>query len=209
MTAIIVIAKAPVAGRSKTRLCPPCDPAEAATIAEAALADTLHAVAGASVARRVLVLDGAAGDWLPGGFEVVAQGAGGLARRLADAFCAVGEPALLIGMDTPQVTPRLLDRSAGLLARGDAVLGRACDGGYWAIGLRRPDPRVFANVPMSSPVTARRQMRRLTDLGLRPVELPVLRDVDRFDDARAVAASVPGSRFARAVHASDAGRAPA
>jgi len=43
--ALVVMAKAPVAGRCKTRLCPPLDPAQAATLAEAALADTLQTVA--------------------------------------------------------------------------------------------------------------------------------------------------------------------
>ncbi len=207
MTAIIVIAKAPVAGRAKTRLCPPCDAAEAAAIAEAALADTLRAAGATTAERHVLVLDGQAGDWLPAGWEVVPQAAGDLAERLAAAFRAVGGPSLLIGMDTPQVTPRLLARSLAALAGADAVLGTACDGGYWAIGLRHPDSRAFSGIPMSSPLTAQYQLQRLSDLGLRTAELPVLCDVDTVEDACAVAASLPGSRFAAAVRASTAARA--
>src|SRR5690606_41709335 len=53
--------------------------------------------------RRVLVLDGSPGPWLPPGFDVVPQGTGGLDERLADAFARCDGPALLIGMDTPQV----------------------------------------------------------------------------------------------------------
>ena len=199
MTSLIVIAKAPRAGRSKTRLCPPCTPRQAATLARAALVDTLDAVRATPAARHVLVLDGEPGDWLPPGFEVLPQRGAGLDERLAHAFADVGGPALLIGMDTPQGTPRDLGTGLGRLAGADAVLGPAPDGGYWAIGLREPDPEVFLGVPMSTPRTCRAQRTRLAGLGLRVAELPALRDVDLIADARAVAALAPRGRFARAL----------
>jgi uncharacterized protein len=198
---VIVIAKAPVPGRSKTRLCPPCTPAEAARLAEAALADTLHAVAATPAQRRVVVLDGEPGPWLPDGCEVVAQRGRGLDERLANAFDDVGGPALLIGMDTPQVTPALLSESARRLAVADAVLGLALDGGFWALGLRRPDASLIVGVPMSVAHTGRRQRERLRAAALNVGMLSALRDVDRIEDARAVAARVPGGRFARALEA--------
>ncbi len=121
-----MIAKAPVPGRVKTRLCPPCTPAGAAALAEAALGDTLAAVARSRRAgRRVLVLDGEPGPWLPRGFEVVPQRGDGLAERLAAAFADVGGPALLIGMDTPQVSPALLDDGLRALDGADAALAPA------------------------------------------------------------------------------------
>ncbi len=207
--ALAVIAKAPVAGRSKTRLCPPCSPAQAAALAEAALGDTLSAVARTPAARHVLVLDGEPGQWLADAlgqagkeiddFEVIAQRGGGLADRLAGAFADIGQATLLIGMDTPQITRALLARGLHELAQAsnDAVLGRAHDGGYWAIGLRDPDPRVFDGVPMSTWETGDIQRRRLRALGLSTVELDALRDVDQFVDALEVAARAPRTRFAR------------
>jgi len=107
-TTLLVIAKEPVAGRVKTRLVPPCTPEQAAALAEAALADTLHAVLAVPARRRVLVLDGEPGPWLPPGFDVMPQCGGGLDERLAGAFAAISGPALLVGMDTPQLTPGLL-----------------------------------------------------------------------------------------------------
>ena len=159
---LLVIAKAPVPGRVKTRLCPPCTPAQAAALAEAALADTLEVVAATPARARVLALEGPTGAWLPSGFDVVAQSGGGLDHRLAAAFAAVEGPAVLIGMDTPQVTVSLLCEAAdALLTPGrDVVLGPASDGGWWAIGLRRPDPRVFLGVEMSTAHTGARQDRK-------------------------------------------------
>jgi rSAM/selenodomain-associated transferase 1 len=197
---IIVMAKEPVPGRVKTRLCPPCSPAQAAALARAALADTLDAALATSAGRVVLALDGRPGPWCPPGVEVVAQGDGPLDRRLTAAWAAATSgPAVLIGMDTPQVTSAELDAAIGALADHDAVLGLAADGGWWALGLQRPHPLAFAGVPMSRPDTGARQRERLTALGLRTGRLPVHTDVDTWDDAVAVARSTPGGRFAGAV----------
>jgi len=201
MAHLLVIAKAPVPGRSKTRLCPPCTPEQAAALAEAALVDTLAAVAETPCDGRTVVLEGARGDWLPDGFEVIPQRGRGLDERLAAAFSHRDGPTLLIGMDTPQVSPGLLGEALEELERPgtDAVLGPAEDGGYWAIGLRSPRPAVFEGVPMSSPRTGACQRDRLRRLGLAVRDLPTLRDVDYIDDARSVAAERPLGEFARAL----------
>lgn len=142
--ALLVIAKEPRPGRVKTRLTPPFTSEEAAALAEASLADTLDAVARTPARRRVLVLDGEPGPWLPAGVEVVPQCAGGLDERLAAAFAGCDGPALLIGMDTPQVTPELLTVD---FADCDAWFGPAADGGFWALGLADPDPELLRGCP--------------------------------------------------------------
>ncbi|MFJ3539238.1 DUF2064 domain-containing protein [Streptomyces sp. NPDC090109] len=195
MTTLLVIAKQPLPGRVKTRLTPPFTPEEAASLAEAALADTLATAARVPVDRHVLVLDGAPGPWLPPGFHVVPQAAGGLDVRLAAAFAACDGPALLIGMDTPQITPEVL---APALRRDahDAWFGPAADGGFWALGLAVPDPALLLGVPMSRSDTGAVQYARLRAAGLGVGLLPVLHDVDTARDARHVAAEAPGTRFA-------------
>ncbi len=200
--ALVVMAKAPAAGWSKTRLCPPCTPREAAMLAEAALRDTTAAVASTPCRRRVLALEGKPGVWLAPGFDLVPQQGRGLAERLGNALLAADGPALVVGMDTPQLTPRLLRDAAERLMASDvhAVLGPALDGGYWTIGLRRPDPDAFRGVPMSAPDTCAAQRRRLNELGLRTAELLPLRDVDTFVDALAVARDWPDTAFAAALH---------
>ncbi|MFI1733227.1 DUF2064 domain-containing protein [Streptomyces acidicola] len=193
MTTLLVIAKEPRPGRVKTRLTPPFTPVEAAALAAAALTDTLRTVAATPARRRVLVLDGRAGRWLPPGFDVVPQCAGALDERLAAAFADCAGPTLLIGMDTPQVTPELLTVD---LDEGDACLGPAEDGGFWALGLADPDPELLRGVPMSTPTTGAAQRDRLVAAGLRVHDLPRLRDVDTAADAEAVAAEAPHSHFA-------------
>jgi rSAM/selenodomain-associated transferase 1 len=212
--AIVVIAKAPQPGRSKTRLCPPCTPAQAAALAAAALADTLAAVAATPARRRVLALDGGL-DHVPAGFDVVGQRGAGLGERLGHALSVAGGPALVVGMDTPQLTAPALTHVAERLIQGDvdAVLGPAFDGGYWTIGLRSPDPAAFEGVPMSTERTCAAQKRRLVQLGLVVATLPRLRDVDTIDDARAVARDCPDTAFATALarqerHAASASARP-
>jgi rSAM/selenodomain-associated transferase 1 len=201
---LAVIAKAPVAGRVKTRLCPPCTPRQAAALAEAALRDTLAAMAAAAQlagcrVRRAIVLDGAPGAWA-GDERVVAQRGGGLDERLAHAFADLGGggPVLIVGMDTPQLTGELLAAALAALAGHDAVLGPALDGGYWGIGLRRPDARALLGVPMSAEHTLAAQRARLGELGLRVADAATLVDVDTIEDAALVAAGAPGTAFARA-----------
>ncbi|MCJ0872649.1 DUF2064 domain-containing protein [Streptomyces sp. AP-93] len=195
MSTLLVIAKAPVAGRVKTRLTTEFTPQQAADLALASLQDTLAAVLATPVRRRILVLDGEPGPWIPAGIEVAPQSTGGLDVRLAAAFALAAGPALLIGMDTPQVTPDLL--ALGLdFTSADAWFGPADDGGFWALGLAAPDPALLLGVPMSVPETGKIQRLRLTDAGLAVHDLPELCDVDTPTDARRVAAAAPRTRFA-------------
>lgn len=205
MSTLAVICKEPVSGRVKTRLSPPWTTEQAAALAVAALHDTFEAVRATPCDRRVAVLDGAPGPWLGGGVHVVPQRGDGLAERLAAAFADLGGPTVVIGMDTPQVTPALLEHALHATAIHGAALGPAADGGYWAIGLDRADSGVFAGVPMSTAQTGARQRARLIACGFTPAALPPLVDVDDASSARAVAATAPASRFARVLHALEPG----
>ena len=197
---LLVLAKAPVPGRVKTRLCPPCSPDQAATLAEAAIVDTLAAATATPGVRPVLVLDGVPGEWVPNGLEIVPQVEGDLGARLAGAFATVDGPAVLLGMDTPQVTSGTLRAAVDALLRPgtDAVLGHTVDGGWWIIGFRSPQPSAFVGVPMSTAQTGALQANRLNELGLSVTTLAVETDVDTFADARTVARRSPTTAFGRA-----------
>jgi rSAM/selenodomain-associated transferase 1 len=202
---VIVLAKAPEAGRSKTRLIGAWTPQQAADLAEAALVDTLTAVAGFD-ADLLCVLDGATGPWLPAGVAVVPQADGSLGERIAAAFATAfarsAGPVVLVGMDTPQLTARHLAAAVAALGSADACLGRAADGGWWCLGLRSAvAPATISSVPTSRSDTGALQRAALVASGLSVADLPVLTDVDTPDDALAVAALAPDSRFARLVAA--------
>jgi uncharacterized protein len=199
----LVLAKAPVPGQVKTRLCPPCTPHQAATVAAAALADTLDTVGGMPAVRHVLVLSGPAPT--PPGWRTLPQHGTGLGERLAHAYTATAIPgvaSVLVGMDTPQLTPAHLAGVVAGMDTADAVLGPAADGGWWVLGLRNPSRGgVLTAVPMSTPDTARYTEAALRRHGARVARVGQLTDVDTAADARAVAAACPGSRFAAAVRA--------
>ncbi|MGC0316773.1 glycosyltransferase A (GT-A) superfamily protein (DUF2064 family) [Kitasatospora acidiphila] len=212
---LLVIAKAPVPGRVKTRLTPSCSPEQAAALAEAALTDTLHTLATVPAGRRLLVLDGEPGRWLPPGWQVVPQCAGGLDERLAAAFTLAARlaphaPALLVGMDTPQLPAAALAEPLSAVERTgvDAWYGPAADGGFWAFGLARPTEelarRLLLGVPMSTAGTGAALLERLARLDLTIRQLPLLTDVDTIRDAEQVAAEAPGSRFAARLRSSHA-----
>jgi uncharacterized protein len=201
---IVVVAKEPLPGKVKTRLVPACTPDQAARIAEAALADTLTTASKTPATRRILLLDG--NYPAPPGWEVTKQRGDGLAERLANGFTETAWPGLstlLIGMDTPQVTPSLLASVADGLSHVDAVLAPAEDGGWWALALREPHHgAALATVPMSRHDTGKLTTEALVHQGLSVSLAPALRDVDTAADLPAVAALCPhGSRFHQALSA--------
>ncbi len=208
MTAhLLVVAKAPVPGYSKTRLAASVGPEQAAELAADALLDTLAAGAAAfAVGRRHVALAGdlsagaraaelrkALADW-----QVRPQADGTFGQRLARAHAQVPGPVVQIGMDTPQATPDDLRVVAEQLGTADAVLGRAVDGGWWVLGLQEPrHARCLVDVPMSTAHTADATCTALVAAGLDPVETLVLQDVDTAADADAVAARHQDLAFAR------------
>jgi glycosyltransferase A (GT-A) superfamily protein (DUF2064 family) len=194
---LVVIAKQPVPGRVKTRLIGACTPAEAAELAGCAVADTLTALEDFPCQERVILLDGEPDGWLPAGWRVLPQVTGDLAERLSAGFDALpAGPALLVGMDTPQLHAGLLGFDP---SRYDSCLGLAADGGFWAIGFADPHRAraCIAEVPMSTNRTGAEQHRRLLAAGLRVQQLPTLTDVDTPATAEQVARLAPHTRFAR------------
>jgi uncharacterized protein len=207
---LLVVAKAPVPGRAKTRLAATVGDQIAAEIAAAALLDTLEAVAATPVATRVVALtgelDAAAGaDEIRrrlASFSVIGQRGNDFGERLAnahaDAAAVDGHPVLQIGMDTPQVTAELLGDCGRRLAESSAVLGFARDGGWWALGVDTPGlAECLRDVPMSQPDTGALTLKALHGNGVDVALLDELADFDVADDVAAVReVCQPGSRFA-------------
>lgn len=188
---IIIFAKAPQAGRVKTRLIPALGGEGAAHLAQRMLQATLATAQAAALGPLQLCLSPPPGDpaWAefawPAGVELRDQGDGDLGQRMARAVeegVQKGIPVLLIGTDCPQLTPALLRQAAEALSRHDSVMFPASDGGYVLLGLRHSHPRVFAEIVWSSASVASSTRVRLAELGWSLFEGPQLDDIDCPDD---------------------------
>jgi glycosyltransferase A (GT-A) superfamily protein (DUF2064 family) len=200
VTTVVVIAKETIPGKVKTRLTPTFSFAEAATLAEASLADTLAVVRTLGARERILYFDG---TLLPAGsedFTVVPQAPGPLDERIAALFDRLSGPSILVGMDTPQLNRSHLAHAVeNWSPEVDAWFGPATDGGFWALGLREPCGDLVRGVPMSRDDTGAHQLARLAAAGLRVSLLPPLTDVDTADTAVEVAELAPDGAFAAAL----------
>jgi len=219
---LLVVAKSPVPGEAKTRLTALLSPEQAADLAAAALLDTLAAVSATPSGCRVVALTGdlAHAQRRPelqealGNFLVVRQRGVAFAERLVAAHHDAAEAGgagggvLQVGMDTPQLTPGMLAGAAAQLSsrHTDAVLGPASDGGWWALGVRRPElADVLREVPMSRSDTGALTLAALRRGSARVHLLEELNDVDTPADIRAVANAAPGTLFADAAARVDTG----
>jgi rSAM/selenodomain-associated transferase 1 len=198
--AVGVMAKAPQAGRSKTRLCPPLLPVQAAALSAAFLRDVTENIAAAAQAASIAGLIA----YAPAGSEALfdghlAEGTGllladgvtdmpsdvqGFGRCLLHAIQTMLEQgfgaACVLNSDSPTLPTSLLVRTAQvLLAAGDRiVLGPAEDGGYYLLGMKAAHARLFADIAWSTKAVADATRARAAELGLEVVELPVWYDVD-------------------------------
>jgi hypothetical protein len=199
MQTLIIVARRPLAGATKTRLCPPLDGETAAALYECFLRDTLlNARRVPGVQPVIIYTPEDAGSYfaeLAPDFQARPQHGADLGHRLAHAFdeaLAVAETrAVAIGTDSPDLPHRYISGAFALLAGGaDLVLGPADDGGYYLIGLRRPQPRLFHEVPMSTASVLKDTLTLARELGLRSELLPPWYDIDTHSDLRRFQANV-------------------
>ncbi len=193
--AVLVFAKAPLAGYAKTRLIPALGADGAARLAERLLRHAVEAAAAAGIGPVRLCCAPDIGHPAfaalarESALELVAQGDGDLGERMARAFAdtlATHPRALLIGTDACALDAAYLRDAAAALHAHDAVFGPASDGGYTLVGLARPMPRLFEGMAWSSPRVMAETRRRLRELGVSHVELATLADVDEPADLRHV-----------------------
>jgi rSAM/selenodomain-associated transferase 1 len=217
--AIAVMAKAPQAGRCKTRLSPPLSPEQAAGLSAAFLRDITENILRAGTGIHGCIAYAPAGleslfdgHLAPGTGLVLADGspdmpAGieGFGRclyhaidsLLAAGFCS----AVVLNSDSPTLPAEFLARTAAILAQpGDrAVLGPADDGGYYLLGMKAPHAHLFAGIAWSTADVAAQTRARARDIGLELVELPYWYDVDdaaslaRLVDDLATGAQAPAT----------------
>ena len=190
---LVVFAKAPQPGSTKTRLIPALGAQGAAALARRMLTHTLDQALAANVGTVELCMSSApnALAWtdldLPAGIERSDQGNGDLGQRMARAVDRVTtttlcQPVLLMGTDCPALSATHIGQAAHALAQHDAVVIPVADGGYVLIGLHAPCPVVFTGMAWSTPAVAGETLRRMDALNLRVWVGPQLHDIDEPAD---------------------------
>jgi len=202
---VALFAKAPVAGQVKTRLTPPLTREEAAVVARACLEATIASVANDPALPVTLFLEGALDESLERlvrsrSIDVRPQGAGGLGERLRAAFevlfAAGASGAIAIGSDSPSLPAGRLREAAAALLDHDAVLGPAEDGGYYLLGLARPEWRLLEGIPWSTGAVSRVTLERAAAIGASVRVLEPWYDVDDIETlGRALADAPRGGAF--------------
>lgn len=196
--ALAIMAKAPRPGKVKTRLSPPLTPEQASELNSCFLRDTvdsLHAATLATPAEWVISYtpvgeEAAFRGILDGGALLISQRGDGFGERLLataeDLFACGFSAVCLIDSDSPTVPTAEFIRAAELLlAPGRrAALGPSEDGGYYLIGLQRPEARLFEDITWSTGVVSAQTLKRAEEIQL-PVEL--LREWYDVDDANSLA----------------------
>lgn len=190
---IIIFAKAPLPGLSKTRLIPALGENGSATLAKRLLDHTIRQALAAEVGPVELCVSPGLHHptWqtvsIPSSIQWSEQGNGNLGDRLARRVLrsgSTGEPVLLIGMDCPSLDSSRLRSAAAELQGHDAVIVPATDGGYVLLGLQRFDAVVFTGIPWSTQMVAAETLKRLRLLNWSVRTLPTLHDIDEPDDLR-------------------------
>ena len=185
--ALFVVAKQPAAGQTKTRLCPPLDGATAAALYECFLRDTLALMMQvAGVQRSIAYLpedaDGYFRDLAPAMGLTPQRGAdlgARLDQLLTDALAGGAQQAVVMDSDSPTLPAAYIAQAFALLdGPYDVVIGPCDDGGYYLIGLKQPQPRLFHEVTMSTPTVVRDTLAIAAELGLQIALLPTWYDVD-------------------------------
>jgi uncharacterized protein len=194
LPALVVMAKRPQAGRTKTRLCPPLSPQQAADLYEAFLRDVLQAGAalpGVQLAVAVTPPDAQSLDYFrdlapPGTLLLPVTGAT-IGRCLDAALSALLERGhrrvAAVSSDSPTVQPALIATAFERLSAADVVLSPGDDGGYYLIGVKARYPQLFADdIPWSTEAVAARTLARARELGLLVDLAPPILDVDTVED---------------------------
>ncbi len=196
--ALIVVAKEPQAGRTKTRLSPPLSGQQAADLARCFLLDTLELMLRVEIAQSILAYTPDEAEpffrrFVPSGFKFIPQVGVDLGERLDNvlAHCLQGgyEQAVVMDSDSPSLPKAILERAFRELENPDVdvVLGPCEDGGYYLIGVKARCPALFQEITWSTSAVTTETLHRAQEHGLRVACLPHWYDVDMYVDLQRLA----------------------
>jgi uncharacterized protein len=188
---LVIMAKQPAVGQTKTRLSPPLTPVEAAALYEALLRDTVLLAASLNDVQLALAITPPAALaslrlisppqtllWPVSGTDI-----GDCLHQVLSGLLMAGyRRALALNSDGPTLPIAYLQVALTLLEQADVVLGPSEDGGYYLIGIKQPQPDLFRDIAWSTPQVTPQTLARAEGLGLRVALLPPWYDVDTAAD---------------------------
>ena len=202
--ALAVMARAPAPGKVKTRLCPPLSPEQAAEFYECVLRDVLGDLIPSARWDTWVAYAERSRDYflrLPEqGMALLPQRGASLGERMHAVFvdlCHAGyRQVVLVGSDVPALQAASVAQACEVLEqeRSDVVLGPADDGGYYLIGLARPEQRLFSDVAWSTASVLEQTLAKARQLELRVRMVPGTYDVDVAKDLERLGRDLEGSR---------------
>lgn len=207
---IQIIAKAPLAGLTKTRLIPALGADGAASLAKKMLTKILQDCASLLVDAPTeygfsvslwMTPSPQSPAWqavdIPDGIDLCAQRGDDLGQRMGYAAAqglANVDAVIIIGSDCPEINASVLRWAAAALQEHDACLAPCADGGYALIGMRRYEPCLFTNIPWSTDKVAELTRQRLLDCGMSYTEFTPVHDIDDAADLQYLPPEWPESK---------------
>jgi rSAM/selenodomain-associated transferase 1 len=190
---VVVMAKEPVPGQVKTRFIPEMTGEESAALYQCMIEDRIDEMS--MLAETDLAVAFTPSDAREAfaaiagrGFALFAQRGNDLGKRMENIFidtCTAGyDVVTIIGSDSPDLPKAIVQDSGRILVAGtaDVVFGPSYDGGYYLVGMRKPHPLLFENIPWSTDRVLRVTLARAGELGLKIHMLPWWNDLDTFAD---------------------------
>lgn len=208
INALLVVAKRPAPGQTKTRLSPPLSPAAAADLYEQFLRDTLDLICQVPDVQPIIAYlpegEEAYFSTLAPDFALLPQQGDDLGTRLDNALthCLTNgyEKAVIMDSDSPTLPVACLVEAFAALETADVVLGPCEDGGYYLIGLKRPAPRLLREVQMSTPNVIRDTLQLAAVEELTVAQLPIWYDVDTASELGRLQLEIQTMTAERATH---------
>ena len=194
---LILFAKAPIAGRVKTRLTSHCSDQQAADIAcllmQASIEKACQAWPGKVVLSVALDSDHTFFNDMKAQYDItlVEQCAGHLGERMRHALDCQGYPAAVMGCDVPHISVDNLQMAYAKLLGGESVIGPAQDGGYYLLGLVESADELFENKPWGTAVVLQLTLDAANKSGQKLHHLDILSDIDEWQDLVDAANQVP------------------
>jgi hypothetical protein len=188
LKALIIFVKNPEAGKVKTRLAKDIGADNALLIYKKLLAHTRQISISIKANRLLFYADSISltDDWPESDFQKHVQQGNDLGERMFNAFqesCSqLNSRSIIIGSDCMELTPDIIEKAFLELNNHDFVIGPAKDGGYYLLGMKVTEHRLFQNKNWSTQTIAADTLKDISDLNKTCYILPLLSDIDTIED---------------------------